>query len=46
MVRDPFHSSLEVLVEIYEQKASGVIRVYSAREMTKKERQVYRQNAR
>jgi len=35
-----------MLLLVYEQKADGVVRVYSAREMTEKERAVYRQNAR
>lgn len=35
-----------MLLLVYEQKPGGVIRVYSAREMTDKERRVYRQNAR
>ena len=35
-----------MLLLVYEQKPNGVIRVYSAREMTEKERRVYRQNAR
>ena len=35
-----------MLFLVYEQKANGVVRVYSAREMTDKERRVYRRNAR
>ncbi len=35
-----------MLFLVYEQKANGVVRVYSAREMTDKERRAYRQNAR
>jgi uncharacterized DUF497 family protein len=31
-----------MLLLLYEQKASGVVRVYSAREMTDKERRTYR----
>ena len=34
-----------MLFLVYEQKANGVVRVYSAREMTEKERRVYRRNA-
>ena len=35
-----------MLFLVYEQKANGVVRVYSAREMTDKERRAYRRNAR
>lgn len=35
-----------MLLLVYEQKPNGVVRVYSAREMTEKERRTYRQNAR
>jgi uncharacterized DUF497 family protein len=35
-----------LLFLVYEQKPNGVVRVYSAREMTDKERRTYRQNAR
>ena len=35
-----------MLFLVYEQKANGVVRVYSAREMTEKERRVYRRNVR
>jgi uncharacterized DUF497 family protein len=35
-----------MLFLVYEQKTSGMVRVYSAREMTDKERRVYRRNAR
>ncbi len=35
-----------MLFLVYEQKPNGVVRVYSAREMTDKERRAYRQNAR
>lgn len=35
-----------MLFVVYEQKANGVVRVYSAREMTDKERRTYRQHAR
>ena len=35
-----------MLLLVYEQKPGGVIRVYSAREMTEGERQTYRRNAR
>jgi uncharacterized DUF497 family protein len=35
-----------MLFLIYEQKPSGVVRVYSAREMTDKERRIYRRLAR
>jgi hypothetical protein len=35
-----------MLFLVYEQKPNGVVRVYSAREMTDKERRVYRRNAR
>lgn len=35
-----------MLLLIYEQKARGVVRVYSAREMTSNERRTYRRNAR
>lgn len=35
-----------MLFLVYEQKPDGVVRVYSAREMTEKERRTYRQNAR
>jgi hypothetical protein len=32
--------------DVYEQKSNGVVRVYSAREMTEKERRTYRRNTR
>ena len=35
-----------MLLLVYEQKASGVVRVYSAREMTDPERRIYRRHAR
>lgn len=35
-----------MLFLVYEQKDNGVVRIYSAREMTEKERRTYRQNAR
>lgn len=35
-----------MLLLIYEQKVRGVVRVYSAREMTSNERRTYRRNAR
>jgi uncharacterized DUF497 family protein len=35
-----------MLFVVYEQKPNGVVRVYSAREMTDKERRVYRRNVR
>lgn len=35
-----------MLLLVYEQKANGVVRVYSAREMTDNERRTYRRNAR
>jgi uncharacterized DUF497 family protein len=35
-----------MLLLVYQQKANGVVRVYSAREMTDRERRVYRRNAR
>jgi uncharacterized protein len=35
-----------MLFLVYQQKPNGVVRVYSAREMTKKERRTYRRNAR
>jgi uncharacterized DUF497 family protein len=35
-----------MLFLVYEQKPNGVVRVYSAREMTDKERRAYRRNAR
>ena len=35
-----------MLLLIYEQKANGAVRVFSAREMTEKERHIYRRNAR
>ena len=35
-----------MLLLVYEQKANGVVRVYSAREMTEKERRTYRRLAR
>lgn len=35
-----------MLVLVYEQKANGVVRVYSAREMSDNERRTYRRNAR
>ncbi len=35
-----------MLLLLYEQKARGVVRVYSAREMNEKERRTYRQKAR
>lgn len=31
---------------VYQQKPNGIVRVYSAREMTDKERRTYRRNAR
>ncbi|MHB8289570.1 MAG: BrnT family toxin [Acidimicrobiales bacterium] len=31
---------------VYEQKVNGVVRVYSARDMTEKERRAYRRHAR
>lgn len=34
-----------MLFLVYQQKANGVVRIYSAREMTEKERQAYRRNA-
>jgi len=34
-----------MLFLVYEQKTDGVVRVYSAREMTNKERRIYRQQA-
>ena len=34
-----------MLLLVYEQKANGVVRVYSAREMTDNERRTYRRNA-
>jgi uncharacterized protein len=34
-----------MLFLVYEQKPNGVVRVYSAREMTEKERRAYRRNA-
>jgi uncharacterized DUF497 family protein len=33
-----------MLFLVYQQKPSGVVRVYSAREMTSKERRVYRRS--
>lgn len=35
-----------MLLLVYEQKAKGLVRVYSAREMTDGERRTYRRNAR
>lgn len=35
-----------MLFLVYEQKPRGVVRVYSAREMTKKERRAYRRHVR
>lgn len=35
-----------LLFLVYEQKPKGVVRVYSAREMTEKERRTYRRNVR
>jgi uncharacterized DUF497 family protein len=35
-----------MLFLVYEQKPKGVVRVYSAREMTEKERRAYRRNTR
>jgi len=35
-----------MLFLVYEQKTNGVVRVYSAREMTEKERRTYRRRAR
>lgn len=35
-----------MLFLVYEQKPDGVVRVYSAREMTDKERRAYRRNSR
>lgn len=35
-----------MLLLVYEQKPKGVVRVYSAREMTEKERRTYRRNTR
>lgn len=35
-----------MLFLVYEQKANGIVRVYSVREMTDKERRTYRQKAR
>jgi uncharacterized protein len=35
-----------MLFLVYQQKPNGVVRVYSAREMTEKERRTYRRNAR
>ncbi len=35
-----------MLLLIYEQKPSGVVRVYSAREMTENERRTYHRQAR
>jgi len=35
-----------MLFLVYEQKPKGVVRVYSAREMTEKERRTYRRNVR
>jgi uncharacterized DUF497 family protein len=35
-----------MLLLVYEQKPDGVVRVYSAREMTPKERRTYRRHAR
>jgi uncharacterized DUF497 family protein len=34
-----------MLFLVYQQKSNGVVRVYSGREMTDKERRTYRQNA-
>lgn len=35
-----------MLFLVYEQKATGVVRIYSAREMTDRERRTYRRHAR
>ena len=35
-----------MLLLVYEQKPNGVVQVYSAREMTEKERRTYRRNTR
>ena len=35
-----------MLFLVYQQKPNGVVRVYSAREMTKRERRAFRQNTR
>ncbi len=35
-----------MLFLVYEQKVNGVVRVYSARDMTEKERRAYRRHAR
>ena len=35
-----------MLLLVYEQKPNGVVRIYSAREMTARERRAYRRNAR
>lgn len=35
-----------MLLLVYEQKPGSVVRVYSAREMTRDERRTYRRNAR
>jgi uncharacterized DUF497 family protein len=35
-----------MLLLVYQQKATGVVRVYSAREMTEKERRAYRRQVR
>jgi hypothetical protein len=35
-----------MLLLVYEQKANGVVRVYSAREMTERERRTYRRQVR
>jgi uncharacterized DUF497 family protein len=35
-----------MLLLVYEQKPNGVVRIYSAREMTENERRTYRRNAR
>jgi uncharacterized DUF497 family protein len=35
-----------MLLLVYEQQANGVVRVYSAREMTDRERRTYRRHAR
>jgi uncharacterized DUF497 family protein len=35
-----------MLFLVYEQKPEGIVRVYSARDMTDKEKRTYRQHAR
>jgi uncharacterized DUF497 family protein len=39
-------NSGRMLLLVYQQKPNGLVRVYSAREMTDKERRLYRRNAR